>query len=137
MIDSRGHKVAGTHAIGGGVEPTALALDARAGLLFVGCGNQLLVVLDVSSWKVVASLPIGARCDGVALDAATGNVFVSCNGQTSVVRQKGKGYAVVGTLETPGGRSCVVDPKTHKLYVASGPMKGDQGDVKVLVFAPK
>ena len=137
VIDSRGHKVAGTHLIGSGVEPTGLALDARAGLLFVGCANELLVVLDVGSWKVVASLPIGSRCDGVALDAATGNVFVSCNGATSVVHLKGKAYQVVASLDTPGGRSCVVDPKTHKLYVASGPMKGDQGDVKVLVFAPK
>src|SRR5439155_2650948 len=43
VVDSRGHKVAGTHPIAGGVEPVGLALDAKAGVLFVGCANQLLV----------------------------------------------------------------------------------------------
>jgi hypothetical protein len=40
-------------------------------------------------------------------------------------------------LETKGGKTCALDRKTHTLYVTSGPPRGEKGDVKVLVFAPK
>jgi hypothetical protein len=40
-------------------------------------------------------------------------------------------------FETPGGKTCALDPKSHTLYVASGPKRGEKGAIKVLAFAPK
>ena len=136
-IDAKAHKALGTHPVAPGEGPTGLAFDAKSGLLFVGCGNKKLVVLDASTWAAVASLDIGERCDGVAFDPGTNHVFASCNGLTAVVHEKdAKTFEALPSLETPGGKTCAADPATHRLYVMSGPRRGQPGTVKVLVFGP-
>lgn len=64
-------------------------------------------------------------------------VLASCGeGSTAVVCEKdGKTFESLGRVETAkGGRTCTLDPGTHKLYVAAG-VKG--GAVKIVVLAPE
>jgi hypothetical protein len=87
---------------------------------------------------VVGGADIGEHCDGVAFDPETGNAFASCRDLTGGVHVKGPTeFETLSGLETAGGKTCCLDPKTHELYVMSGPRRGEKGTIKVLVFAPK
>lgn len=136
-IDVRKHEVVGTHSIAPGDGPTGLVLDPKNGLLLVGCGNKKLVAVDLASWKVVATAEIGDHCDGVAFDPQSGVVVASCRDKSGVAYVKDPQTVVaLPPLETPGGKTCALDPKSHRLYITSGPPRGAKGPVKVLVFAP-
>jgi DNA-binding beta-propeller fold protein YncE len=138
VVDSKKHEVIATHSLAPGEEPTGLAFDSKNGLLFAGCGNKKLVAIDISTWKVAGTTDIGEHCDGVAFDPGTGNVFASARDKTAGVHVQGPAsFEPLAPLETTGGKTCALDPKTHTLYVTSGPPRGTTGAVKVLVFAPK
>jgi DNA-binding beta-propeller fold protein YncE len=138
VIDVRKHEALEVHPLAPGQAPTGIAFDSKNGLLFSGCANKMLVAVDVASWKVVGSVPIGDRCDGASFDPETGNAYASCNDKSGGLHVKdAKTFEPLAALETPGGKTCALDPKSHKLYVVSGPRRGEKGVVKVLVFAPK
>ena len=138
VIDAKAHKAVATRPVAPGEGPTGLAIDAKNRLLFVGCGNKKLVVLSAADGKAVATQDIGEHCDGVAFDPATGNLFASGRDGTTVVHEKDpKTFEPLGTIPTPGGKTCALDPATHTLYVSSGPKRGETGTVKVFVFGPK
>ncbi|HLY76169.1 MAG TPA: YncE family protein [Planctomycetota bacterium] len=137
VVDSKKHEVVATHSLAPGEEPTGLAFDAKNGLLFAGCGNKKLVAIDLSTWKVAGTADIGEHCDGVAFDPGTGNVFASAKDKTGGLHVQGPAsFEALTPLETPGGKTCAIDPRTHTLYVTSGPPRGAAGAVKVLVFSP-
>src|SRR5205823_5206120 len=102
-----------------------------------GCGNKKMVVVDLASWKVVGSVDIGDHCDGVAFDPESGNAFASCRDKSGALHVKDRSTVeALAPMETPGGKTCALDPKSHKLYITSGPPRGAKGIVKALVFAP-
>lgn len=138
VIDVRKHKALEVHPIAPGNAPTGIAFDSKHGLLFSGCANNMLVAVDTGSWNVVGSVPIGDRCDGACFDPETENVYASCNDKSGGLHVKdAKTMEPLPALDTPGGKTCALDPKSHKFYVISGPKRGEKGTVKVLVFAPK
>ena len=63
-----------------GEEPSGLALDNQTHRLFSVCGNKLMVITDAESGKIITSLPIGDRCDGVAFDPGLKSIYYS-NGE--------------------------------------------------------
>jgi DNA-binding beta-propeller fold protein YncE len=134
-IDAKKHAVLARHPVAPGKAPAGLAYDPRNGLLFIGCDNKTLVVMDAATGAVVASLASGEHCDGCAFDAETGNVFASCRGASTAVHEKdAKTFEPLAPLEA--GKTCALDPKSHKLYVTTG-TRGEKDSVKLLVFAPK
>jgi len=138
VIDVKKHESLATHSIAPGNAPTGIAFDSKNGLLFSGCANKMLVAVDLATWKVVGSVPIGDRCDGASFDPGTGNAYASCNDKSGGLHVKdAKTFEALAPLETPGGKTCALDPKSHAFYVVSGPKRGEKGTVKVLVFAPK
>jgi len=109
-----------------------MALDRKNGLLFLGCGDKKLVVMETASGKVATTLDIGEHCDGVAFDPELGQVCASCRGASSLFREKdAKTFEPLGPLAE--GKTCAVDPKTHRLYITSG-VRGEKDSVKLLVF---
>ena len=65
-------------------------------------------------------MPIGKGTDGVDFDPGTGCAFASNGeGTITVVKADAKGvYKVAGTITTsPGARTIVANPKTHRLYL--------------------
>ncbi|HXX94737.1 MAG TPA: hypothetical protein VEN81_13980 [Planctomycetota bacterium] len=136
-LNARTHEGAGTHSLAPGEGPTGIAYDAKNGLLFSGCANRKLVAVSVATWKVVGSVEIGNRCDGVAFDPGTLQAFASCNDRTGGLHVKdAMTFEPLAGLETPGGKTSALDPQSHALYVASGPRRGEKGAVKILVFTP-
>jgi DNA-binding beta-propeller fold protein YncE len=129
-LDARKLAVLERFAIAPGKTPVSLALDPKAGRLFVGCRSKVLVVLDAAGGKVVAQVPIGERVDAGAFDAETGLVFTSQgDGTLTVVRQEGPDkYTVAETLKTPtGSKTMALDAKTHRLFVPSAEFKPGAG----------
>jgi DNA-binding beta-propeller fold protein YncE len=128
-IDAKKMEVLAHWKVEPGKQPVGMAMDTRKNRLFVGCGNQKLVVLNAENGKVIANQPIGKGVDATAFDPETGNVFNSCaDGTVTVVRQEGDKYTVVGTIKTKErSKTMALDPKTHKLFLPSADFKPGTG----------
>jgi DNA-binding beta-propeller fold protein YncE len=77
VIDVKTRAVIHRWPIAPGEAASGLALDAAHHRLFLGCDNHLLAMLDSTSGKVLATVPLGEGVDGCALDPATQLVFGS------------------------------------------------------------
>ncbi|MEO6324217.1 MAG: YncE family protein [Thermoanaerobaculia bacterium] len=101
-------------------EPTGMALDVKKQRLFVGCGNRLLMVVNVKDGHIVAKLPIGDGNDAVALDVEKGLVLAS-NGEGTLTIVKETAPDVYGIIQTvatqKSARTLALDPKTHHVFL--------------------
>jgi len=121
-IDPATRAVVSTWPIAPGEEASGLALDPASHRLFVGCSNNLMLMVDATNGKVLATVPIGPGVDANAFDPGTGLAFASSgDGTLTVARPEGKDkLAVVQTVGTPKrSRTMTLDPTTHRLYVAA------------------
>jgi DNA-binding beta-propeller fold protein YncE len=122
VIDTGTHKVVNSWPIAPGEEASGMAFDQAHHRLFLGCGNKLMVMMDSANGKVVASVPIGDRVDANAFDPDTGLAFASCGDGTVTIAHEDSPdkLTVVQTLKTErGAKTMALDPKTHKIYLAS------------------
>ena len=122
VIDAAKHEVVARWPLAPGTEPTGLALDAAHHRLFATCHNKVMEMVDTTSGKVVASVPIGAGVDGCAFDDATQLAFASCGeGTTTIAKEEGPDVlTTVQTLKTErSARTMALDPKTHRIYLPS------------------
>ena len=131
VLDSLSHKVASKWNLAPGNEPTGMTIDIQHHRLFVGCHNQILLMLDAMSGKVLASVPIGKGVDAVAFDPETGIVF-SSNGEGTVTiahEDTRDTLRVIQTLKTePGARTMALDSKSHRIYLPSAQFEKPSGD---------
>jgi YVTN family beta-propeller protein len=134
VIDTKAHSVVATWPITGGTGPSGMAIDTKNHRLFIGCDNNLMVMMDSSNGKVITSVPIGAGVDATAFDPATQLAFASCGeaATTTIVHEDSADkLTVVQTLKTErGAKTMTIDPKTHKIYL---PVRGGPS-FKVLVY---
>jgi YVTN family beta-propeller protein len=103
-----------------GSEPSGVAIDPAHERLFIGCGNQTMVVLDGASGKTVATLPIGQGVDACVYDPPGKRAFASCgDGTMTVVKQAAKDtYAVAEKVITePRARTMAFDSTTGTAYL--------------------
>lgn len=130
VIDTKTHQVVNRWPIAPGEEASGMAFDAAHHRLFLGCGNKLMVMIDSTSGKVVATVPIGGGVDANAFDPETQLAF-SSNGDGNVTiahEDSPDKITVVQTLTTErGARTMALDPKTHKIYLASAKYEASTG----------
>jgi DNA-binding beta-propeller fold protein YncE len=122
VIDTKTHEVVNRWPVAPGEEPSGMAMDLKNHRLFLGCGNKTMVMMDSTSGTVVASVPIGDGVDANAFDPGTQLAFASCgDGTTTIAHEDSPNkLTVVQTLKTErGARTMTLDPKTHKIYLAS------------------
>jgi YVTN family beta-propeller protein len=123
VIDVNTHTVVATWPLAPGTAPTGMAFDAKNHLLFVGCSNSMMVVMNSTNGTVVSTVPAGAGIDAAGFDPSTGLAFVSAGGGAAVTIAKADGsgkWAAVQTVATArGARTMAVDPKTHNIYLAA------------------
>ncbi|MCE0497689.1 MAG: YncE family protein [Methylacidiphilales bacterium] len=103
-----------------GSDPSGVAIDPEHERLFIGCRNRTLVVLDGSSGKAIASLPIGEGVDACVYDAVGKRAFASCgDGTMTVVQQSDKDAYVVAekVITEPRARTMAFDSKTGTAYL--------------------
>jgi DNA-binding beta-propeller fold protein YncE len=148
-IDTKKHAVVNRWPIAPGEEASGLAYDEKNHRLFLGCGNKMMAMMDSTSGKVLATVPIGDGVDANSFDPATQLAFASCGeGTVTIAHEDGDKLTVVQTLKTErGARTMTIDPATHKIYLASAkfeaPAEGQRrgkmvpGSFKILVFGPE
>ena len=121
MIDPQKRMVIGRYKLAPGEGPTGLALDAMNRRLFSATGNKKLLVLNSDTGEIVADLPIGLVVDGAAYDPGLKRIYTANGvGTMTVIQQDSSDrYRVLENAPTHfGGHSVVVDPATHRIYVA-------------------
>jgi DNA-binding beta-propeller fold protein YncE len=152
-IDTRSHRVVNTWPIAPGESASGMAIDLAHHRLFLGCDNHLMLMMDSTTGKIVASVPIDSGVDANAFDAGTQLAF-SSNGAGNVTiahEDSPSKLSVVQTLPTQASaRTMTLDPSTHRIYLAAATFQPEPepkpagrhrrttvpGTFKVLVYAP-
>jgi DNA-binding beta-propeller fold protein YncE len=153
-IDTAQHQIVATWPISPGESASGMAFDASNHRLFIGCENKLMLMIDSTNGKVVASVPIGSGVDANAFDPQLHLAF-SSNGEGTLTiahEDSPRKLTVVQTLQTqPSARTMALDPKTHRVYLAAAtflptppPEPGAPrrrppvapGSFKILVYGP-
>jgi YVTN family beta-propeller protein len=119
-IDLKTYKVKNTTPLEGCKAPSAMAIDRGKGRLFIGCANNLMVIVDSASRKIVARLPIGEHVDAATFDPDAGLAFASTgDGNITIVKENAAGqYEVAEVVKTMrGAKTMVLDPKTKKIFL--------------------
>jgi DNA-binding beta-propeller fold protein YncE len=120
-IDSLNPKVLAHWSVQPGESPTGLAIDAKRGVLFVGCQNKKLVMVDVKDGKILATVPVGEGVDGVAFDPGM-NLAMTADGKDGTMTVVGPNrdgqYVVEQTLGTVvSARTIGLDTRSHRVYL--------------------
>jgi YVTN family beta-propeller protein len=121
VIDPLKQSVIKRYKLDPGEGPTGLALDAAHHRLFCSTGNRKLIVMDTETGAIVSVLPIGAGVDGAGYDPVLRRVYTANSiGTMTVIQQDSPDqYRVLENAPTHFvGHSLVVDPTTHRVYVA-------------------
>ncbi|HEX3627725.1 MAG TPA: YncE family protein [Verrucomicrobiae bacterium] len=122
VIDGAAHTVVTNWPIAPGDSASGMAIDVKNHRLFIGCHNQMMVMMDDQTGKVVATVPIGQGVDADAFDPKTKLAFASCgDGTTTIAHEDSPDkLTVVQTLQTQrGARTMALDPVTHNIYLAT------------------
>ncbi len=146
VIDAKKHEVVNRWPIAPGEEASGMAFDEKNHRLFLGCGNKLMAMMDSTTGKILATVPIGDGVDANAFDPETRYAFASCgDGTTTIAHEDGDKLVIVQTLKTErSARTMALDPATHKIYLPSAqfeaPAAGERrgkmvpGTFKILVY---
>jgi DNA-binding beta-propeller fold protein YncE len=122
VIDTATHQVVATWPIAPGEGASGMAFDRQHHRLFLGCDNKMMVMMDSTSGKVVANVPIGSGVDANCFDPGTQLAF-SSNGEGNVTiarEDSPEKLVVVQTLKTePRAKTMTLDPATHKIYLGA------------------
>jgi YVTN family beta-propeller protein len=144
VIDTKTLAVKATYPLSPCGGPTGIAYDAANKRLFSGCrANKGLSVIDATTGKVVATLPIGAGVDAVVYDPATKLVICSNGDATATIIQQSSAdsYSVIQTLATKvRAKTMALDKSTHKIYFSVADLdnrKPIPGTFGVLVYTMK
>lgn len=118
-INTKDLKVEKSWSIHPGEEPSGLAADFSKGKLFIVCSNKKMIVFDLATEKIEASLEIGDHTDGVAFDEGLNRIYSSNgDGTLTVVRYNNNRYEVLESFPTKiGARTICLDKKTHHIFL--------------------
>lgn len=110
-----------TYPIAPCAEPSGLAMDQEHHLLFAGCRNRMMAVIDANTGRVLATPVSDAGTDGNAFDPVTGIAFSSNGaGTLTLVTHPTPGTFVSENIATArGARTMALDPKTHRVYLVT------------------
>ena len=121
-IDIKTHEIVAQWPTAPGGGGSGMAIDLANHRLFIGC-DDVMVMMDSVSGKVVGTVPIGAGVDANRFDPGTKLAFASCGraGSVTIAKEEtSEKLTVVQTLETAlGSRTMTLDPRTHKIYLAA------------------
>jgi len=123
-IDSIKLGVTARWPVAGCDAPSGLAMDREKHLLFAGCDNKVMAVVNAGSKKAIATLPIGPGVDSNRFDPGTGYAFSSNGGDggtlTVVHEDSKKKFSLMEDVPTQqGARTMALDPKTHEVYLVT------------------
>jgi len=120
-FDGRTMTLLHTYPLAGCEEPSGLAIDLARHLLFTGCDNARMAVMNATNGQMITTVPTGEGTDADAFDPATGFAFSSNgSGTLTVVHQTGASTFVGENVATErGARTMALDPITHRVYTVT------------------
>ena len=128
-LDSKTLTIRARWPLAPGEEASGMAIDRDHGRLFIGCHNQMMVVMDTATGRVVTTLPIGRGVDANGFDPGSKLAF-SSNGDgtlTVVHEDTPDKFTVVDNVMTQlGARTMAVDLKTHNVFLVTAEFKQEQ-----------
>lgn len=118
-LDSRTLKIKVRSPIAPAGTPTALAMDVKHRLLFVGGRNKILAILNADSGKVLQSFPITTGVDTIIFDGDSGLLYVSTREAIHIFHEdRPDKFTEVETVKTEfGAKTMGLDTSTHRLFV--------------------
>lgn len=121
-IDSNTMKITNRWPLAPGESPSGLSMDSTNHILFSGCHNKMMAIVDANSGKVIATPAIGQGVDATRFDPGTGYAF-SSNGDgtlTVIHEDSPTQFSVVDNVKTErGARTMALDPATHEVFLVT------------------
>jgi DNA-binding beta-propeller fold protein YncE len=121
-VNTTSLKVEATWPIAPCESPHGLSMDREARRLFSSCTNNLLMVVNADTGRVVGTVPIGWGSDGSTFDSKRKVVFSSnSDGTLSVIREVDPDtYVSLGDLATqPFARTMALDTETGRVFLTT------------------
>ena len=121
-IDSNTMKITHRWPLAPGDHPSGLAMDTKNRILFSGCRNKMMAIVNADTGKVVTTLAIGAGVDATRFDPGTGYAFASNgDGTLTVIHEDSPTqFSVVENVTTErGARTMALDPATHRVFLVT------------------
>lgn len=130
--------------------PSGLSMDTEQRVLFAGCRNEKMVIINADTGSILAAPAAGANAGTGRFDPAT-QYALSANGDgtlTIVIEAGDDRFSVVENVDTErGARAMALDPKIHEVFLVTAdfapppnagahtPPKMIPGTTHILVFA--
>jgi DNA-binding beta-propeller fold protein YncE len=128
-IDLTKHEVLATYKLTLADANYPMAYDPATQRVFVGCRNKpMVVVLDGTTGKELAGVPIPADIDDLWFDAKRKRLYATCGeGVIAVLEEKDGSFEVVEKVPTRKlARTGLFDPTSDRLFVTF-PKQGSNG----------
>lgn len=107
-------------SISPGEGPSGLAIDIKNNILFSGCHNKMMMIVNAKTGRVITHVPIGGHVDACRFDPKT-NLAFSSNGEGNLTVLKEvspKDFKDAESIQTQKGlRTMALDPVTHNVYL--------------------
>jgi DNA-binding beta-propeller fold protein YncE len=122
-FDARTLEILHRWSLAPGEGPSGLAIDRKNRRLFSVCDNQLMVVMDADTGKVIATPSVGAGTDASLFDSNTGDAFASAGGSatlTIIHEDSPHQFRVADNVATQSSaRTMALDTKTHNILLVT------------------
>jgi hypothetical protein len=128
-LDLRTKRIDARFATPGCEAPHGLAIDPQRHRLFASCKNAKMIVLDATSGKPLALLPIGRGTDSAGFDPVRKFAFsANKDGTLSIVVERGAGrFVSLGNVKTaPGAKNMAIDPRTGRVFLVTGSVTAER-----------
>jgi DNA-binding beta-propeller fold protein YncE len=134
-IDPLAERIVARYDLPGSGSPHGFTIDQESRLAFISSeGNATLLVLDLSTMKVVQLLHIPDDPDVLAWDASWRRLYVAAeSGVVSAYWLDGRKLHPIGEIRAPHAHTVSVDPKTHMIYL---PLENVSGRPVLRIFEP-
>lgn len=121
MIDSKTLKIKNRWKIVGREEATGISMDKVNNILFIGCHNKLMVLMNANNGDIIDKLPIGEGVDATALDEKLKLAFASNrDGTLTIIHEDSpEKFTILENVKTMyGSRTMALDQTTHHVFLA-------------------
>jgi DNA-binding beta-propeller fold protein YncE len=134
-IDPVTERITGRYDLPGADHPHGFYIDAPNRLAFVSCeGNARLLVVDLTTLRVIANHVVGDDPDVLAFDPGLHRLYVAAeSGVVTVFEEQGGALHRLGEYRAPAAHSVSVDPMSHRVYL---PLSNVEGRPVLRVLAP-
>lgn len=118
-IDPATERIVQRYRLPGAEHPHGFTMDEPGRLLFMSCeGNAMLLVIDLTTMRVIGSHAVGDSPDVLAWDPAWRRLYVASEGGVlSAFWADGTTLRPAGEYRAPHAHTVGLDTRTHRIYL--------------------